>query len=251
MSDLIERARFLRPIIEAAAQSLSDEQAMTAPELFHEWEPNSHAYEPGHKVRYEGVVFKVLQSHMSQPDWIPGNAPSLFARVLNPDPNIIPEWEQPDSTNAYMRHDLVRHNASTWESLVDNNVWEPGTTGTELLWQQLVGEPVGDTPSEDDIPQNDPTVTEPEDNGADVTEPEGNNPAATEPEENDPADVVNGDDEPTAEEPGTEEYPEWVQPTGAHDAYNTGDVVIYNGTLYVCTIDANVYAPGVYGWNAA
>ena len=45
-----------------------------------------------------------------------------------------------------------------------------------------------------------------------------------------------------------DEYPEWVQPTGAHDAYNTGDKVSYNGKRYVCTIDANTYAPDVYGW---
>ena len=45
-----------------------------------------------------------------------------------------------------------------------------------------------------------------------------------------------------------DEYPEWVQPTGAHDAYSTGDKVSYNGKHYVCTIDANTYAPDVYGW---
>lgn len=44
------------------------------------------------------------------------------------------------------------------------------------------------------------------------------------------------------------EYPEWHQPTGAHDAYNIGDKVTYNGQHYVCTIDGNVYAPDVYGW---
>lgn len=45
-----------------------------------------------------------------------------------------------------------------------------------------------------------------------------------------------------------DEYPEWVQPTGAHDAYNTGDKVSYNGKHYICTVDANIYAPDVYGW---
>ena len=45
-----------------------------------------------------------------------------------------------------------------------------------------------------------------------------------------------------------DEFPEWVQPTGAHDAYNIGDKVSYNGKHYICTADANVYAPGVYGW---
>ena len=45
-----------------------------------------------------------------------------------------------------------------------------------------------------------------------------------------------------------EEYPEWVQPTGAHDAYNIGDKVTYNGNHYVCAVNGNVYAPDVYGW---
>ena len=45
-------------------------------------------------------------------------------------------------------------------------------------------------------------------------------------------------------------YPVWSQPTGAHDAYNTGDVVNHKGTLYRSTVDGNVYAPDAYpdGW---
>lgn len=46
----------------------------------------------------------------------------------------------------------------------------------------------------------------------------------------------------------TEEWPEWIQPAGAHDAYNTGDKVSHNGKHWICDIDANVYEPGVYGW---
>lgn len=47
-----------------------------------------------------------------------------------------------------------------------------------------------------------------------------------------------------------EECPEWVQPTGAHDAYNTGDCVTYNGKQYVSLIDGNVWSPSAYpqGW---
>ena len=45
-----------------------------------------------------------------------------------------------------------------------------------------------------------------------------------------------------------EEYTAWVQPTGAHDAYNNGDKVTYKGNHYVCDIDGNVYAPDVSGW---
>lgn len=45
-------------------------------------------------------------------------------------------------------------------------------------------------------------------------------------------------------------YPVWSQPTGAHDAYNAGDIVNYNGTLYQSLIAGNTYAPDVYpaGW---
>lgn len=45
-------------------------------------------------------------------------------------------------------------------------------------------------------------------------------------------------------------YPVWSAPTGAHDAYNTGDIVNYNGTLYQSTMDGNTYSPEEYpaGW---
>lgn len=45
-------------------------------------------------------------------------------------------------------------------------------------------------------------------------------------------------------------YPVWAQPTGAHDAYNAGDIVDYNGKLYKSLIDGNVYSPDAYpaGW---
>lgn len=48
----------------------------------------------------------------------------------------------------------------------------------------------------------------------------------------------------------TDEWPEWVQPTGAQDAYNKGDKVTYKGEHYISLIDANVYSPEAYpaGW---
>ena len=48
----------------------------------------------------------------------------------------------------------------------------------------------------------------------------------------------------------TQGYPIWSKPSGAHDAYNTGDIVDYNGTLYKSLIDGNVYSPEEYaaGW---
>lgn len=58
-----------------------------------------------------------------------GMADGLFAKVLIPDENVIPEWEQPDSTNTYQKGDKVAHNGKTWVSEVDNNSWEPGVYG--------------------------------------------------------------------------------------------------------------------------
>jgi hypothetical protein len=46
----------------------------------------------------------------------------------------------------------------------------------------------------------------------------------------------------------TEEWPEWVQPQGGHDAYAKGDKVSHNGNRWTSSIDANVWEPGVYGW---
>lgn len=45
-------------------------------------------------------------------------------------------------------------------------------------------------------------------------------------------------------------YPLYSQPTGAHDAYNKGDIVDYNGKLYESVVDSNVYSPEIYpaGW---
>lgn len=46
-----------------------------------------------------------------------------------------------------------------------------------------------------------------------------------------------------------DEWPEWVQPTGAQDAYRKGDKVSHNGKHWVNTVDYNVYEPGVFGWD--
>ena len=45
-----------------------------------------------------------------------------------------------------------------------------------------------------------------------------------------------------------EEWPEWVQPTGAQDAYAKGSKVTHNGKKWISSYDANVWEPGVYGW---
>lgn len=116
--------------IESAASTMTDATALTAVELFPAWAVDK-AYAVSDRVQYNGTLYKCIQAHTSQADWMPSATPALWKIV------------------------------------------------------------------------------------------------------------------------SVDEYPEWVQPTGAHDAYNIGDKVSYNGKHYVCTADANVYAPDVYGWQAA
>ena len=130
MSNLIERARILRRIIENMAKSLTDEEALESVELVQAWDPDGFSYCVRDRVRYDGVLYKVIQTHTSQDDWTPDNAPSLFAEILpGQDGTDIGEWVQPDSTNPYMKGDRVTYNGKTYESTVDNNVWAPDVYG--------------------------------------------------------------------------------------------------------------------------
>lgn len=123
-----EEARRLRAIIEKQMQGADDVTALEAVTLYPHWRPNME-YVTGYRLQHNGVLYSVLQDHISQETWTPDVSPSLFAKVLIPDPNVNPEWEQPDSTNPYMMGDKVKHNGKVWISDVDGNVWEPGVYG--------------------------------------------------------------------------------------------------------------------------
>lgn len=116
---------------------LTDEQAVTAPFLFEEWDPNGASYTAEvSKVTYNGLLCKCLQSHVSQASWNPKDAVSLWVRI--DDPAIEwPEWRQPTGAHdAYPIGAKVSHNDKHWVSNVDNNVWEPGAYG----WDEQVEE---------------------------------------------------------------------------------------------------------------
>lgn len=131
--NIIDRARQLRTQVETMADSLEDEEALKVVELFPKWKANT-LYDIGDKVRFEGILYRCLSMHLSQTDWMPSDAISLWAKVLIPDPEAIPEWEQPDSTNPYMKGDKVKHLGKTWISTIDNNVWEPSVYG----WDEVI-----------------------------------------------------------------------------------------------------------------
>ena len=125
---MIERARQLRKRVESLAETLDDENALKSVELFPAWKEDA-AYEVDDRVRFSGILYKCLIAHTAQSDWNPQDSVSLWARVLIPDPEVIPDWEQPESTNPYMKGDKVRHNGKVWVSDIDYNVFEPGVAG--------------------------------------------------------------------------------------------------------------------------
>lgn len=129
---VIDRARELRRVIEANAETMPDDLAIESSELFPAWREGAE-YETGMRVRFGDVLYKALQAHRSQADWTPDVSASLYAKVLIPDESVILPWEQPDSTNAYGKGDKVTHNGRTWVSTLDDNSWEPGVYGwTEI-----------------------------------------------------------------------------------------------------------------------
>lgn len=122
-----------------SSQENTDEQALKVSNLYDDWEKYSEGdtLTAGTRINYSGVLYKVLQTHQKKKDWTPRIETALFAKVLIPNSDDIPEWEEPDSTNAYMKGDRVTHNGSTWESLVDWNTWEPGAEDTDSVWREV------------------------------------------------------------------------------------------------------------------
>ena len=135
-----EKARLLRPLIVKAAQSLNDEDALNAVELYDNWETGKQ-YDVDKKLRYNGVLYKVRQAHTSQADWTPDVAASLFIRVRLPDE--IEDWKKPGEVDEdgvlvppYMTGDKMRYiDGKIYESLIDNNVWSP--EGYPAGWKQV------------------------------------------------------------------------------------------------------------------
>lgn len=124
------------------------------------------------------------------------------------------------STSPYSKGDCCTEGGKVWRSLIDNNVHAP--SAYPQGWQEVTDGGGAVEPEQPEKPQPEPP-TEP-------TEPE----QPTEPTE--------------PEQP--QQPPEYVQPTGGHDAYKIGDRVTYNGKVYESTINGNVWTPDAYpqGW---
>lgn len=84
-------------------------------------------------LNYNGVLYKVVQAHTSQSDWIPDKTPALYTEYLNltatvggETVEIISDFVQPTgSHDAYKLGDKVTFNGKIYESLIDNNAYSP------------------------------------------------------------------------------------------------------------------------------
>jgi hypothetical protein len=139
--------------------------------------------------------------------------------------------------NVYELGDIVSHDDKAWRSLLAHNVWEPGISGwreaaTDFAqWLQPTGA--------HDAYAKDALVTHNEKIWRSLIDANTWEPG------------VSGWRESVLMPPSGEVAPPaWVQPSGAHDAYNTGDRVTHNNQIWVSTVDANTWEPGVYGWEA-
>ena len=132
--DVQNKERSLNKIGKIVANQVTDDAvALTIQEFYDIWEVGA-TYEVGRYLQYKGVLYKVLQPHTSQETWTPDVASSLYAKVLiDPTEETIPDWEQPDSTNAYMTGDKVRFEGVVYESTIDNNIWSP--TAYPAAWK--------------------------------------------------------------------------------------------------------------------
>ena len=108
-----------------ANQVVDDAVALSIQEFYDIWDVGV-TYEVGRYLLHKGILYKVLQAHTSQETWTPDVTASLYAKVLiDPTGETILDWEQPGSTNPYMKGDKVRFEGKVYESLIDNNVWSP------------------------------------------------------------------------------------------------------------------------------
>lgn len=136
LSDIDAKEKSLTKIGKIVANQVTDDiVALSIQEFYDIWEVGI-SYSVGRYITHNDVLYKVLTAHTSQDTWTPDVSPSLFAKVLiDPSGETIPEWVQPDSTNAYMMGDKVTFEGITYESMIDNNIWAP--TDYPAGWKQI------------------------------------------------------------------------------------------------------------------
>lgn len=103
----------------------SDEDAYTMRYLYPEWLGNGLTYKTNDRLMYNDKFYKVLQDHISQSDWTPDTASSLYVEIADPS-NEYPEFKQPTGAHdAYAKGSKVTFEGKHYISLIDANTWSP------------------------------------------------------------------------------------------------------------------------------
>ena len=126
----IQALEQMRKVLQMFAATLTDEQAMEVSTIYDPWKAGK-AYAVGEFVTYgvNGVgdpqLYKVVQAHVSQENWLPNAAGSLFV-AIGLDDHGYSVWSQPTGAHdAYNTGDIVNYNGSLYRSLIDGNIWSP------------------------------------------------------------------------------------------------------------------------------
>lgn len=125
-----QAAEQLRRALQIFAATLSEEQALEVAAVYPEWEAG-RAYAVGDILRHgvnsvgDPQLYKVVQAHTSQADWLPEATPALYD-PFGLDEQGYPVWSQPTGAHdAYNAGDIVDYNGTLYKSLIDGNTWAP------------------------------------------------------------------------------------------------------------------------------
>jgi len=138
-TDNVQGAEQLRRAIQLFANSLSDEQALEIATVYPEYKVGS-PYAVGEFITYgvnsvgDPQLYKVIQDHTSQADWIPSETSTLY-EPIGFNGYGYPVWSQPSGAHdAYNLGDIVDYNGTLYRSLINSNVYSPETypTGWEI-----------------------------------------------------------------------------------------------------------------------
>ena len=134
----LQMAEQFRRATQIFAASLEDSRALEVATLYPAYQVG-RAYQAGELLSYgtnavgDPQLYRVAQAHTAQEDWPPAGAPALYTPVGLTEAGY-PVWSQPSGAHdAYSAGDIVDYNGTLYKSLVDGNVWPPGSAPN--MWE--------------------------------------------------------------------------------------------------------------------
>lgn len=136
--DYVVLAEQMRRTMQMFAGTLTDKQAMEVATVYDSWKigknyVNGEIFSYGVNSVGDPQLYRVNQAHISQADWLPDAEEALYTPI-GLDESGYPVWAQPSGAHdAYNTGDIVNHNGTLYESLIDGNCTIPGTD--ERYWK--------------------------------------------------------------------------------------------------------------------